>query len=80
MTTSHLDAIDIQNALLLGHKLEIDDVSQGPQSIVAQQHGQQLFLDSWQDRLGTPLQAMPHCFSRHINVPGQVQLCLTSNT
>ena len=32
---AHLDAVDVQDALLLGHKFEVDEVCKGPKGIVA---------------------------------------------
>ena len=36
---SDLDDVDVENALLHWHKFEVDDVSQRPQRVVGQEHG-----------------------------------------
>ena len=51
-----LHAVDVEDALLGGDELEVDQVRERPQRVVGGEHRQQLCLDGRDDEIGPPFE------------------------
>ena len=52
---TRLAAVDVEDALLRRHKLEVDEVGDGPDGVIRNHHGHQLGLDCRRNVLGVAL-------------------------
>lgn len=51
-----LHAVDVQDALLRGHELEVDEVRERPQRVIGREHREELGGDGGDDQVGSALE------------------------